>query len=618
MSRRRPLPARLGLLAALGLSACPSATPLGGDAPAELRFAAVLVLDGGGAVARTTALVAWPAGQPLPLAVPADTDAVVLAWSETALDAAGLLEPARSAGSVPLVPAEGCTPHLPQPSWGRRWAADGSTSPTDGAAWPLTAPWVESACGRDAIELAAAVSCLAPRCAPAITPISPCRFRLDLAACSLPAPADRASLEATIDATGRLCVESRDPSWRCEATPPAPGADASLSCSAPECRFELYLDPAARPPTLDVARVAVHPDGAPYLDDAVKEIPLFMPSTGMSGYLHELVRRGDRLYVSGVPDGRAPRAICPSFIQHSALRILDADTGRTIRTATSPDCLDALAVDPLGDGLLALVSVDETWSLARIDAEGRFVATTSTALGLRHVLPGAGTPLRRGYFVVPVPELGLGLAGFGVAPSGVTPWSELVVFRLDTLRPEAPVQLSLPSRPHRAVALGDGRVAVQLAESRQILRVDLGQPQPFERPLTIDLPGDLEIRASLQGTVWDPETGRLWMTAHGRVELFSVDPGTGAIDEWTLFDREVVGLSALRWPGQPRRWLFGASTFAEWNAVLVLFDEEAGRFELPTHIVGHGVVTDLVPHPDGRSVWALSPWTGELLRVSLR
>lgn len=613
---RLPLP--LGLLVALGPGGCPTAAPLGGNAPAELRFAAVLALDAGGGVARSTALVAWPPGRPLPLAVPTDADAVVLAWSEADLAAAGLLEPARTAGSAPLVAAEGCTPRLPAPSWGRRWGRDGARSEVDGAAWPLTAPWVASACGLEEVEIAAQVSCVVPRCAPAVTPIAPCRFRLDLTACGLPAPADRASLEATVDATGRLCVESRDPSWRCEAETPGPDVDASLSCAAPDCALELYLDPAGRPPSLDVARVRVHPNAEPYLDDGVKEIPLFMPATGMSGYLHEVLRRGDRLYVSGVPDDRRPRAVCPSFIQHSALRILDADTGRTIRTATAPDCLDALAVDPLGDGLLALVAVDETWSLARIDAEGRFVATASTALGLRWVAPEGGTPLRRGYFVVPVPELGLGLAGFGVAPTGMTPWSELVVFRLDSLRPEAPVHLSVPSRPFRAAALGDGLVAVQLAESRQVLRVDLSQPRPFERPLTVDLPGDLEIRASLQGTVWDPETGRLWMTAHGRAELLAVDPGTGAVDEWALFDRDVVALSALRWPGRPGRWLVGASTFAEWRAVLVFFDEDAGRFELPTHLVGHGVVTDLVPHPDGRSVWALSPWTGELLRVSLR
>jgi hypothetical protein len=87
-----------------------------------------------------------------------------------------------------------------------------------------------------------------------------------------------------------------------------------------------------------------------------------------------------------------------------------------------------------------------------------------------------------------------------------------------------------------------------------------------------------------------------------------------------LFERAAQTTVTAPWPSASDRALVGGVidgyTFAP-KAVFALLDTSQPRFVLGAMDAGFGIVSMLVPDGSGRML-ALLPWSGELVRVSLR
>ncbi len=252
----------------------------------------------------------------------------------------------------PLVAAESCDRALPTPD--ERAVLEGNPSATPPR---LGAEWIAERCPTDwGAEVRVTSDCSSVACSPGVSTRGPCGVALGLTGCGY-AGALRVGVGA--------CVSPETAG--CDAPVPLEGGGSRITCSGPgTCTFDVYdrLDKSwlGAPTTVKLVDPARQPPQTPTLE-------INRSWSGDLGYLGPLVARGARRYVGvrGVYGGR----VCgPSA--GDALVVLDAAL-RTLAIRPVDACVDALAVDPDGDGVLATLAETATLSVARFDVDGREV-----------------------------------------------------------------------------------------------------------------------------------------------------------------------------------------------------------------------------------------------------
>lgn len=286
------------------------------------------------------------------------TAIVAVTWRVDTLTARLGVIPDADTRAPPLVAAESCDRALPLPD--ERAVLDGAPAATPPL---LGADWIAERCPDGwGSEVRVTSDCSAITCSPGVSTRGRCGVALGLTGCGY-AGALRVGVGA--------CVSPETKG--CDAPIALEGGGARITCTEPAvCTFDVYdrfdktwLGAATTVKLVDPIR---QPPQVPVLESN-------RSWSGKTGYLGPLVARGARRYV-GVRGAFGGRACAPSA--GDALVVLDAAM-RTIAVRPIDACVDALAVDPDGDGVLATLAGTATLAIARFDVDGREVERAQLA-----------------------------------------------------------------------------------------------------------------------------------------------------------------------------------------------------------------------------------------------
>lgn len=582
--------ARTHLTAALcaSLGACSAPPPVSSDAPAEVRWVA-LVQDG--EPRAISPLARWD-GPALPLFVRDEAEALIVGYSDPQVAAVSAAASPSEVTREPLVDAPVCAPALPTPLWSARWSGDGAVTAADPARAPrLTASWVDASCPPPS-ELWVDTDCADVRCVVGAEQRG-CALALDLESCGLGRP------RAVSSAAG-LCIDASGTDWECVTVPTPTWAAAATACRSSErqCNLTWYREEA--PPEAALARISLGV-GEPWRSMRA-EVPGAIPADVLArGHAWDLAPLGRGALVSAPVGG--PREACDPAVD-GALHVLDGDAARVVRTTTAPPCLLLLTASRLGDVALGLYAEGAEWSLGRFDADGRQRARWPA------------DPRPRGAAGVPRPDVGSWIPQALVRrPSGwVAAWRQrfgagtLLLSYDEALSAVTYTEVRDTWVTHLWVE-DDGHATLGTNESGELLDADL-RTGVVTRRVRLD---SRSLRPAVTSYDAVRVGGELLVTTGQPAALWVVS-GDRAVAESLVYDAEASPHWLVPLPWAPERVLVAGVT-AERSASWSIYVPSERRFMPGTRALGAGVPARAVADLHAR-VWVLLAWAGEVVVLS--
>jgi hypothetical protein len=312
-----------------------------------------------------------------------------------------------------------------------------------------------------------------------------------------------------------------------------------------------------------------------------------------AGYAFGMAVLGDRVVVAG-GSGTGVES-CREVQDTPQLLFFDLSTLSLIETATAPPCLTKLVADPSGDGFIANYREPAAaeWRLGHFDRHGHRSASVSQgisddfeALAMR---------------ALSNPPRVLSLFGFG----GVGTQLGLQIHDPTTLALSQSVSVSGESKSWSMGVDGLGRVVLPFRGNLNFL--SLSSARFEERRMLMIVPGL---------ALFEPVAlGDAVYVGSERTVHVSRSAGSIARESFEGATPTIVALLEFP-PGSGQLVAGGVSTPGHgYTAVIMRFDTRSGRFAHGIDQVGGGVLSHLEVDHAGR-LWALLPWSGELLRLT--
>ncbi|MCK6551578.1 hypothetical protein L6R52_37445, partial [Myxococcota bacterium] len=544
-----------------------------------------------------SAIAPWPEGQDLPIFARDPSEAVLIAWRDGELAPLGITSDAAGASRARLrAPAE-CEQRLPRPAWAARWGALGGLVALEEAEReqlaPLTSDWVAARCAPLAsVSISAEVGCEDRFCEHTLRSTGACGFELTFTGCA------RAPVRGALHADGSLCL----------------GADAD----APSCPVRAFVRPDDAPFTVD--RVKVVEAARDVLPDWLTFNGLLVPDLMFEGWVHDLELVDGRV-VALAGDGTFGGPCRAGFTRGSNLHFFDPATLALTGTATTPQCLTAIAADPEYPAIFGVFTAAGEWRVGKFDATGRLLASAPVDA---RTTAGPGEPRRvtfRDHRVLDVevlPARDLVAVLFNPeADTGKEGNGGNVVFTYDRTTLERRGGWDYPDGQRWVMtAVDDHTLALARNDARAIewLDVDsgpLGASAPLRR-----LDGVFNDD-SLLDVAHHPASGTLLVAATRDPLLFTVTPRGAARGRAHVFDVDAAPVTALPWPPDPTRALVAGivGTGEDRRAVVTRFDPTRPSFDSGTWDLGWGAPTKMLSDDEGH-IFVLLPWSGDLVRLT--
>ncbi|MCK6548015.1 hypothetical protein L6R52_19345 [Myxococcota bacterium] len=589
----------------LALTACLRSSIVEVDVAPEIDRVAVVELDAAGAFVAATELAEWRPGAALPIVAHGASDAIVVGWRSSALEAAGASLDALAGAR--LERATGCALAVPTPSWAARWTASGALEPVDTTVVPMmTASWMRHACGAFAAStILVDVPCVGRRCPqPEVAP-GACTFEADLSSCGV------GVVRGSIDHEGALCVELSTTTWRCaraDATTSFAAAPARFTCDEPlACALDVHVVPRddEAPFTIDRLRFVDRP---PYLPEGLRVRPEVGPWRLSMGYGLDAAALDELVFVSFID---AEPASCLTRAGHLGtwLHGYRSDTFERVVARALPSCADRLIPDGRG-GLLVTFFEDGAWMLGRFDRAGERVASrTISVLGPNVAASSVVDDL---VLVEDPPAIAV---LFGPAVEGNAP-PMITLHDVDTLVERSRTELPI-GRAYSMALEGRGRLVLSANDSNELAWFDVAGARLDGRAPTAV--GDL-LRAAIYRPLVDAARARILVPSQGDATLLSVGEVGDLRARAPFSETFALLVSGLHWPAGTGRVLFAGGTdhgAGDRRVAVTSFDPETERFLPGSHELGFGVPSRLVEDDRGRA-WVLLPWAGEIVRLTPR
>lgn len=586
-------------LALLGCAvlACKGTQDLASEPPESVRYVAVVEVDADGGVIATGPLSAWSPGEPLFVAAREDAIVRLVGYDEATLTAGGVLEAVQAEASpLPLAPATGCDPRLPEATWIASWSPDGVTA-LDGAPTPaLTAPRLTKVCPPFSPSVAIDVPCVEPRCVPTIQDRSDCSVTVAL-------DCTRGSVTLHVDPTGNVCADLDDAFGACPRVASEPGVGRH-ACAT--CRIDAYVPLDDAPPAFVVEKVKVV--DAPLMrprDIEVNRQPFRY--NFYEGHIHDLVTLDDRIVVLAPDGGYGKRCDYGVLEKDKRLLFLDPDTLTVTSTRATEQCLTAVTADARGSGFVGVYGDIEAWRLGRFAADGRLLASAD----FDSARFGEGEPDGGIHELHFTEDLQTIVVMANVQPRPGPTWGGIRTFDAETLEPKA--RYVFP--PHRieyaAPGPGDTLYVFESGDVRTWFAIDLVRGEIREvEALAIDQ----MIRSSLFAVLLHRDV--LLAGGRGHDAVFGFD--LGADTEWsaTTFQTNLHIFTMAPWPADPDLVIVGGGLETFYTGAVMLLDpiDRRLRYAFLDDLSGSSVTRF---EPDGRGgVLAMFPWSGEIARIT--
>jgi hypothetical protein len=583
------------LIIFLLLSACKPSSDISLPDGADFEWAALLELDENGAVVASSELLPWPKDQGLAIYAEHGADAVFVGWSAADLAADISLEQLLQKRPR-LEAAVGCRQKLLPPKYSARWSGDSFEPLAVEDLPPLAILGEELACPELVGKpLALDLRCEVGRCAPVVTYLSRCTARLDLESCGY------GIATATFDREGQACLDLSLSSLDCTPRVGDRSSNAAHLCDAPvACPLDLYLDPSARPAPFEVEHVKLF-DAPPYFARLAGTTPILSRGGIFSGYAYDLTVSGAQMVVS-VSENDDANANCGEHIG-GRFFFLELESLELTHTSSAPHCVRHVVNSESPDRFFAAYFVEGTgWRLAEFDTSGRELR--AVALDLPTAFEHVNELRRQGSnLILLCAEEGEG--------------NIVLVHDTNTLAERKRYDLRMRLNADSMSLVDADTILMAADNTREIVWFNIESGADEAR---IGLEGDTSFYHDLIDVVPGPIDDRALAFGRGRANVFAVDRSGRAVDELTVFERDTVGLNAIRWPhGQfgPATVLVSAVEVITWQSYGVLLDAGTGRFFPGMVKLGHGPAVRPVQDGSGRDYFLL-PWAAEIVRVTPR
>lgn len=441
-------------------------------------------------------------------------------------------------------------------------------------------------------SIAIDVTCRNSRCG-AIAVQEACSLQVRLGDCEEPA-----SFDLRVAEDGAVLGGTSELFGTCQPLEPRPDGLFSLACErgTSTCRADIY----AAGQTIDAELTTLRLVDGLYQMPASSNSQAIDRDDAFEGYLAGAALIGDQLAIStfrgeysGLECARDP----------SELVFIDRATATVVHTATTPSCLTHLARDPSREELIGLFG-GQAPQLGRFDRQGKLLA--SRALELPPETPelitiGLHLLDRRAYVVI---------------SSDDEPWyTFLIRADLDTLETiGASERMEAFTRTSRLY--GERMIVGDVARAK-VQSFDLeGRILPF-----IPVLDDTFVSDDVGFLAIHPDTENLMVATTGRrsaVWRLLPTATPAIIGRSQFYEAEAVPWAMSVWPPDRAVMAVGLTEQTEpYRAVLSLYEVAETRFRAGTLVLGRGLVSKLFTDPEDR-VWAMLPWSGELVRITPR
>jgi hypothetical protein len=432
-------------------------------------------------------------------------------------------------------------------------------------------------------------SCQAQHCAIAASEAA-CALELTLSSC------EDARVSAAIGPEGELSFRTSNELGDCRATEPARDALFSFACG--ECRGDVYPNDEVIDAEVEAVRIEAVPFEAP---EATGVIPLDRREP-LNGYLADIAAIENEVAVLSF-DGSYESVRCNN--ERSRIVFVDRAT-LSVRTSTAPDCLTRIATRRTMPELIGVFG-GETPVIGRFEQSGRLIASAPIALPPETMRPYA--------IAIAIGEDDT--ARVTLTSAGDDAFTHVATIELTTLSQRV-LSRKLEDNVRSAIELPRDLTAASSVEEGAIHVIDqLGASET-----TIPLGGgDRRFSTDAGALFFHLASGRLIAGATGHIPaLYVLDPSSAnpLLGDALVYQAFAAPWAMATWPKDQSLVAIGTTEgFGTFNAVIVLFDPLDLHVSPPRLTIGRGVVAELLPDPEGR-LWALLPWSAELVRITLR
>lgn len=423
---------------------------------------------------------------------------------------------------------------------------------------------------------------------------------------------DRVRLEGTLGPDGALTVAEVPGRPPCREAPARRGAVRRVECArtADPCGYDLH--PPSAPRDVPVARAAVvaAPFVAPPRVASGRARPLdqYHP---LEGYLTALVARGRGVWVASA-GGAYATADCLTATTSVLVRVDDGDEGLQVSPPVpAPPCLRALVADPDDPQRFFGLSGGQPPRLHAFGAQGEVLRSVDVP---RPVSRDPALPVVVIGLSVPTPPEEAPLLYLVLSTMEKRYESWLLVHDRATL---AHVRTSDPSVTSVRAASAALRDFVFGADHDSGALVPFhARDQGVDAQYTVDLVGGPSDDVGFIG--YHPASDQLVVSTTGEASvLWLVHRVADLRRRRFVRTYEGPGLpwASTPWPADPAQQLVGLTgPGPSFEAGVAWLDVAEPHFVPGVRSIGRGVVRALVPDEAGR-VWALLPWSGEVVRI---
>ncbi len=441
-------------------------------------------------------------------------------------------------------------------------------------------------------SVAVDLRCKTNRCAAYATEDG-CNLSIALTECD-----ELGSIELRIAENGEVLGGNSDVIGSCEPLLPRSDSLFSVVCTKDStmCRADVY-----RPgQTIDAETVVVQIAQVEFEAPNKFEAQAIDRDDGFEGFLADAAVVGDRIAVSSFR-GEYESLECNG--DETELVFVERTSMAIVHTATAPDCLTRLVGDPLREELIGVFG-SQPPVVGRFDRDGKLIAS-------REVVIPENTP---GLF-----SAGLHLLdrrAFLVITSDEDPrFTYVLTIEIDSLETVAASD-RLGAFSRASEVRSDGFYLADV-ERALVQSIDLfGQ---IRAP--IPLLDDTFISDDVGFFAVHPGTNNLLVSATGRRSaVWRVLPGglPPVLGRAQFYEHHSVPWAMAPWPRDQAVMAVGMMRFdLPFEAELALYDVEETRFRAGTLPLGRGLVSKLITDPENR-LWALLPWSAELVRITPR
>jgi hypothetical protein len=569
------------------LAACVAKEPVSLPAIGVHRSVIALAVEPSGAL--TAHAASLEDGLDLPFHVESEDTQLYLLYFRSGIDELGF-----APGTITLSSGLGCGRTLPAANETYRSTAanrvfEPVTLPEQLAA--LRVPADFSTCPQlGALE--ADLRCGNPHCFGALRQEG-CEAIFDLAACG------RGELRFPIDRSGSICIEENALFGACMSVP---SRDAEIfqtqSCGTGElgtCEIEVYrAENAAQVIGTETVRLV---DVAPLVAPDYERPP--------GGYLTDLVILDDRVVVAA--NATSVAAFC-TLTRAGTAYFLDLGTMQTTGTATIPPCLGNLRRDPLGDGFVGTFRENNRPALGRFTKDARLIASVISTEEDPRALFANSLAI----------DTALGpIAGAINKTASEHGGSYLLAVDLRTME-ILPISGPLATNTFEIQSFSPGKFSALEDQQNYIMMIDLESGRRDRVASTALVRGGLGMmlqaqvdqRSFLVISMLGPAGGVISYNLDGEI-AGRARPHRALSETWSI----------AAWPDPDTNLVLAAFSEAEGEqrGYLGLVDIVAARFLLGEVQVGSGPGAVGRFHLDEQQrLWAVMPWTAEVLRVHVR